>query len=566
MLWLKQSTAVTVKVGPFLDETDGDTEETGLTISQADIRLSKNGGAFAQSNNVAGATHDENGHYGVPLDTTDTNTLGTLKLAVHETGALPVWNEYMVVPANIWDSFFGADYQQVDLLQIGGDTQSGTDLKDFADAGYDPATNKVQGVVLVDTTTTNTDLVTAAAVRTEMDNNSTELAKIGTIPALDGGGQTIGAAIAKLADDNAGADFDATTDSLQAIRDRGDSAWTTGGGGSDRLLMVDTTIATLATQVSCTLTAGSTDDDAYNNCTIVIEDASTSAQKAVGLISDYTGASKTVTLKYDPGIFTMQATDKVYILAENALKSTAQNRQLDVTATGAAGIDWGNIENPTTAVDLSSTDIQLCDTTTAVTNEVTADAVKISGDSTAADNAELFFDGTGYDAANSTIGTTTTVTNEVTADCTKISGDTAAANNAELFFDGTGYNASNSTVGTCTTVTNEVTADMTKISGDATAANNAELFFDDTGFDASNSTIGTCTTNTDLGTANTELASVPTTTSSMRQMVQYLFEYFRNKKTVTATTETLLKEDASTSLGTATLSDDGTTFTKGEMS
>lgn len=34
--------------------------------------------------------------------------------------------------------------------------QSATDLKDFADDGYDPATNKVQGVVLVDTLTTYT--------------------------------------------------------------------------------------------------------------------------------------------------------------------------------------------------------------------------------------------------------------------------------------------------------------------------------------------------------------------------------------------------------------------------
>lgn len=37
-------------------------------------------------------------------------------------------------------------------------TQSATDLKDFADDGYDPSTNKVQGVVLVDTTTANTDM------------------------------------------------------------------------------------------------------------------------------------------------------------------------------------------------------------------------------------------------------------------------------------------------------------------------------------------------------------------------------------------------------------------------
>lgn len=44
------------------------------------------------------------------------------------------------------------------LTEISGNAQSAIDLKDFADDGYDPATNKVQGVVLVDTTTANTDM------------------------------------------------------------------------------------------------------------------------------------------------------------------------------------------------------------------------------------------------------------------------------------------------------------------------------------------------------------------------------------------------------------------------
>ena len=122
--------------------------------------------------------------------------------------------------------------------------------------------------------------------------------------------------------------------------------WDSGGGSpvyaseeynadTDRLLLLDTTIATLASQTCFTLTTGSADDDAYNNCTIVIEDASTATQKAIGLISNYVGGSKTVTLKYDPGIFTMAVTDKIYILAENALKSMVANRQLDVASDGS---------------------------------------------------------------------------------------------------------------------------------------------------------------------------------------------------------------------------------------
>jgi len=133
--WLKQSTAVTVKMGPFVDSSDGDTEETGLTISQADIRLSKNGGSFAQTNNSAGATHDENGIYGVPLDTTDTGTLGRLQVFIHESGALPVWMEFMVVPANVWDALFGGtDYLQVDAVQV-----EGSDATDQVNAACDTA-------------------------------------------------------------------------------------------------------------------------------------------------------------------------------------------------------------------------------------------------------------------------------------------------------------------------------------------------------------------------------------------------------------------------------------------
>lgn len=71
-----------------------------------------------------------------------------------------------------------------------------------------------------------------SALKALIDAVQTEVDKIGVVPALDGAGQTIGAAIAKLADDNAGADFDAGTDSLQELRDRGDAAWTTGAGGS----------------------------------------------------------------------------------------------------------------------------------------------------------------------------------------------------------------------------------------------------------------------------------------------------------------------------------------------
>ena len=121
--WLKQSTAVDIALGPFLDETDGKTAETALTLSQSDIRLKKNGGAWAQKNDSSSATHEENGWYEVSLNATDTNTLGILVVACHESGALPAWREFLVVPANVYDSVVsGSDYLQVDSYQIAGST------------------------------------------------------------------------------------------------------------------------------------------------------------------------------------------------------------------------------------------------------------------------------------------------------------------------------------------------------------------------------------------------------------------------------------------------------------
>lgn len=76
----------------------------------------------------------------------------------------------------------------------------------------------------------------------------------------------------------------------------------------------DSTIATRSSAISFTLTAGSADDDAYNGCPIVIHDAASAVQMEIGVVSDYTGSTKTVTLAADPGVFTTAAKDNVSIL------------------------------------------------------------------------------------------------------------------------------------------------------------------------------------------------------------------------------------------------------------
>jgi len=81
------------------------------------------------------------------------------------------------------------------------------------------------------------------------------------------------------------------------------------------------------------------------------------------------------------------------VAVSTRLAPTTAGRALDVTTTGAAGIDWANIENPTTAVDLSATDIQLCDTTTTNTDMVGTDNAALASVCTEGRLAEL-------DAAN----------------------------------------------------------------------------------------------------------------------------------------------------------------------
>ncbi len=212
--------------------------------------------------------------------------------------------------------------------------------------------------------------------------------------------------VAKLVSASATADWDDyvnTTDSLQAVRDRGDSAWTTGGGSSDPALLQSTTIATLSTQTSFTLTAGSADNDAYNGCMAVITDQSTSTQKAVAWVSDYVGSTKTVTLQSDPGVFTMATGDSIDIVAvprqqDVAVSSRSSHSAADVWTEGTRTLTAAtNLTSDGSAITMSSSGVvgtvNTVNTTTTNTDMVGTDNAALASVCTEARLAEL-------DAAN----------------------------------------------------------------------------------------------------------------------------------------------------------------------
>jgi hypothetical protein len=239
--YLRQSTAVTVPVGPFVDDADGNAEETGLTVAQADVRLSKNGGANAQKNNASAATHDADGVYLCPLSTTDTNTLGVLTLWVHVAGALFVRHEYMVIPANIWDSWFSTDLQQVDVRELVGVTMISGAIPAVA-AGANgglPLGNGSGAVTLASATHTGAVIPTVTTLTNAPSDSSGVTTLLSRLPAglftgLSNFAHWLGALAGKQAANataqteirasGAGSGtFDPTTDSLEAIRDAGAS-------------------------------------------------------------------------------------------------------------------------------------------------------------------------------------------------------------------------------------------------------------------------------------------------------------------------------------------------------
>lgn len=180
-IYLKQSTASQeVLLGPFVDATDGNTAETGLTIANTDIKLHKAGATTLANKNSGGGTHISNGNYYAVLDATDTDTLGSLVIVVQVSGALAVRHEAVVLPANVYDSLIG----NTDYLSIKSGLKKGVALTKFqfemTDSTNDnPATGlTVSGFVSKDggSYSSLTDSVTEVANGMyEVDVSSTEM-------------------------------------------------------------------------------------------------------------------------------------------------------------------------------------------------------------------------------------------------------------------------------------------------------------------------------------------------------------------------------------------------------
>lgn len=190
---LRQNTAVKVRIGCVVNVSDGFTPITNLTLSGADEAevLKHNGVATVSiSGSTMAAVSNADGWYDLTLTVSETDTLGLLDVVINDDSLiLPVWKEFMVTTQNYWDSKYSTDYLQTDMVQMNGVSQTVTDLKDFADTGYDPVTHYVQGLVLC---VSNTDMrgTNSAALETTLQSVVSDVNDIQAQVSIAGAGLT----------------------------------------------------------------------------------------------------------------------------------------------------------------------------------------------------------------------------------------------------------------------------------------------------------------------------------------------------------------------------------------
>jgi len=167
-------------------------------------------------------------------------------------------------------------------------------------------------------------------------------------------------------------------------------------------------------------------------------------------------------------------------------------------------------------------------------------------------------------------------TGNLTVDVIAISGDTTAANNAELAFDGTGFGFTNCTIPTITTLTGHTaqTGDTYALANGATGFAAIDTVVDGIQTDLSNGTDGLGALKTLIDaiqtevellttTAHAEPTDVPAANEAPIDKLGYLFMALRNKVTVTATKKTFY-DDGDNAEWEKDLSDAAGTYTETE--
>jgi hypothetical protein len=134
MRYLRTNTAARITVGPFFDKTDGVTPETAITVTSCKLSLMVDDSnvptlvldtaptASGGANDMVHVTGDDSGFYDLELAAANVNYLGRAVLSITDPAVhCPVVHEFMILPANVYDSLvLGTDTLNADVTQFGG--------------------------------------------------------------------------------------------------------------------------------------------------------------------------------------------------------------------------------------------------------------------------------------------------------------------------------------------------------------------------------------------------------------------------------------------------------------
>lgn len=274
-----------------------------------------------------------------------------------------------------------------------------------------------------------------------------------------------------------------------------------------------------------------------------------------------------------------------YASGQAPLQPTVAGRTLDVTAAGEAGIDWANIGSPATAVNLSATNIDV--------DQVVASVSGAVGSVTAGVTVTTNNDKTGYglsaaavqaiwDALTSALTTVGSIGKRLVDNIdAAISTRLATAGYttpptvlaiADQVWDETlaGHLAAGSTGDALNAAGAAGDPWSTALPGAYGAGTAGKIVGDNINATiGSRSTVTTAQVNAEVVDAlatdtYAEPGSVPAATSSIKDKLNWLFLLARNKRTTTSTADTVRNDADSGTVATSTISDDGTTFSRGE--
>jgi hypothetical protein len=399
MQYVKQSTSsFYLQMGPFLDESDGYTPETGLSISYSNVYI-HSGASYTQANSMDMITHVFNGMYSLNVNSSsDFATVGPAYITCHmSASARPVMMEVYVLEQGAYDCMFGAYGDDTFTAGIGGVNVyewAGTTVT--VGGGYPNVNVKAwatdtnvgsdsSGNINVDvkkwagTTVTvgggypNVNVnawATDGAISTDggghiytdvqaFGGNATQIA--GGLPLTDvsanlnaigldhlvsasvaGGDITANSIIAKLVSKEATAawtDFANTTDSLQALADGALS------GTVDANIVSTDDIDLSVTQKASVETAADASLVTYG--ALKPTTASRTLDVAdTGALSGTVDANIVSTADIDLSVTqkaSVETAADASLVTYGALKPTTASRTLDVADTGEAGVDLGNV-------------------------------------------------------------------------------------------------------------------------------------------------------------------------------------------------------------------------------